>query len=72
MQSGRENVGFCFFLALEYVAADKRGLMGNMSLAFGFSAAGILVPVLMNWLRDWKQVVLILGLQHGLVLLTPL
>jgi hypothetical protein len=57
--------------ALEYVCIDKRTLIGNLSLAVGFTVGGTYMPWLLQWLGDWKILHHILFAQTAIVFITP-
>merc|ERR1719384_2929697 len=43
-----------YILVLEYVAIDKRTLVGNIGLAIALTLSGVYQPWLAKYLADWK------------------
>ena len=56
---------------MEFVETSKRAVIGNLSLAIGMTAAGVLEPWLIYFLKDWKWLSYILYSQVALVFLAP-
>ncbi len=57
--------------ALEYVNMDKRTVIGNLSLAVGFTLGGLYSPWLLQWLGEWKTLHHILFAQTAIIFITP-
>ena len=59
--------------ALEYVAPDKRSLIGNLGMAVGFTLGGLYQAYLIKYLEEWETFHHILFFQFMLlILLIPL
>ena len=58
--------------ALEYVSVDKRSLIGNLSLAIGFTLGGLYQAFLIRYVGDWKIFHHIIFAQVGLFVILPL
>ncbi len=57
--------------AIEYVPLNRRAIIGNLSLAVGFTLAGVYEPWLLKWLQDWKLLQYVVYAQVVIVLGTP-
>jgi MFS family permease len=60
-----------YVLCIEYVSVDKRSVIGNLGLGFGFTMGGGMVVGLLKFIGDWRIVHKILFLQVGIIFATP-
>ena len=60
-----------YFLVLEFVAIDKRTLVGNIGLAVALTVCGIYQPWLAKFCGDWKTFNWVIFAQMGVIVIVP-